>query len=108
MIRLYSGCFPEWEKANFILASLHSQAARTYSDTISCVISREGHWRRILTAGGLKLFTRFHPETQHCHSEPFDELRAGSAKDLGILRRPAICATPQNDNRKGLFGMGTA
>jgi hypothetical protein len=37
----------------------------------------------------------FHPETPPCHSEPFDRLRTGSAKNLcgpskyEILRRPA-------------------
>jgi len=47
-----------------------------------------------------------YPETSKCHSEPFDKLRAGSAKkatlvilsaakDLKILRR----FTPQNDTQ---------
>ena len=48
-----------------------------------------------------------HPQTVYCHSEPFGKLRTSSAKrrivilskakDLEILRRPAICGTPQND-----------
>jgi len=48
-----------------------------------------------------------HPETVYCHSEPFGKLRTDSAKrgnvilsrakDLEILRRPAVGGTPQND-----------
>jgi len=47
-----------------------------------------------------------HPEMTQCHSEPFDRLSTGSAKNLsrtgnyGILRRPRHCGTPQNDNSK--------
>ena len=43
---------------------------------------------------GITLAT-FHPETSPCHSEPFDRLRTGSAKNARaprnneILRRPA-------------------
>jgi len=54
-----------------------------------------------------------HPKTLHVHSETFGALRAGStgrrivilskAKDLEILRRPAVGGTPQNDNLKGGF-----
>jgi len=51
-----------------------------------------------------------HPETMHCHSEPFDRLRTGSAKNLRrqasyeILRR----YTPQNDTLGGGFRMDTS
>ena len=34
-----------------------------------------------------------------CHPESFDKLKINSAKDLEILRRPALSGTPQNDNR---------
>ncbi len=42
-----------------------------------------------------------------CHPEPFDGLRIDSAKDLEILRRPAICGTPQNDTQNQGFRMET-
>ena len=63
-----------------------------------------------------------HQVAQHCHSEPFDRLRTGSAKnearchpesrlggakDLEILRRPASCGTPQNDKRRREVRMDT-
>jgi len=43
----------------------------------------------------MQSITRAHPETAPCHSEPFDRLRTGSAKNpcgssnYEILRRPA-------------------
>ncbi len=56
-----------------------------------------------------------HLETAHCHSEAFSKLRTGSAKrvmvilssakDLEILRRPALGGTPQNDIRELGFRM---
>ncbi len=63
-----------------------------------------------------------HQEIPYCHSKHFDLLRAcperldpssttgpveevNSAKDLKILRSPAILGTPQNDNRKVIFGL---
>ena len=50
-------------------------------------------WKKLLEEIKCKL-TSFHPVTSSCHSEPFDGLRTGSAKNLcgrsdyEILRRP--------------------
>ena len=47
-----------------------------------------------------------HQETTLCHSEPFDKVKLNSAKDHGILPRPAFSGTPQNDIRRIPFPDG--
>jgi len=75
---------------------------------LAYTIAEKWWWKKLLEEIKCKL-TGFHPVTSSCHSEPFDGLSTGSAKNLcgpsdyEILRRLA----PQNDIQEHGFRMDT-